>query len=107
MAAFEGLAFSFWAVWHLGTAFSIVPEARKLVRTGPYRWIRHPLYLAGYLIGLGLLAVKFSPAAIGLFLGFAVSQGLRMVYEEQVLSAALPEYREYRRRTWALVPYVF
>ncbi|MDO8690779.1 MAG: isoprenylcysteine carboxylmethyltransferase family protein [Dehalococcoidia bacterium] len=102
-----GLAVSFWAVWHLGPAFSIVPEVRTLVRSGPYRWIRHPLYLAGFLIGLGLLAATLSPAAIGLFLGFAGCQALRMGYEEEILAAKLPEYREYRRRTWALLPYVF
>ncbi|MDP2659497.1 MAG: isoprenylcysteine carboxylmethyltransferase family protein [Dehalococcoidia bacterium] len=102
-----GLALSFWAVWHLGPAFSIAPEVRRLVRSGPYRWIRHPLYLAGFLIGLGLLASRLSPAAIGLFLGFAGCQALRMGYEEEILAGKLPEYREYRRRTWALLPYLF
>ncbi|MCL4534576.1 MAG: isoprenylcysteine carboxylmethyltransferase family protein [Bacteroidetes bacterium] len=102
-----GLAFSFWAMWHLGTAFSLVPEARRLVATGPYRWVRHPLYLAGFVIGLGLLAVKLSPSALGLFLAFAGSQMLRLDYEEKVLTEGLPEYRSYRRRTWALVPYIF
>lgn len=102
-----GLAFSFWAVWHLGMAFSLVPEARRLVETGPYRWIRHPLYLAGFVIGLGLLAVAISPPALGLFLAFAGSQALRMEYEEKILAEALPEYDAYRRRTWALVPYIF
>lgn len=107
IASFMGLAFSFWALWHLGVSFSIVPEARHLVQTGPYRWIRHPLYLAGFVIGLGLLGAKLSPAALGLFLGFVGSQALRMDYEEQVLADTLPEYLDYRRRTWALLPYVF
>ena len=102
-----GLALSFWAVWHLGTAFSIAPEVRRLVTSGPYRWIRHPLYLAGFLIGLGLLAAKLSPASIGLFLGFVACQALRMGYEEEIMAAKLPEFAEYGRRTWALLPYVF
>lgn len=102
-----GLAVSFWAIWHLGPAFSIVPEARRTIQTGPYRWVRHPLYLAGLLIGMGLLAARFSPAALGLFLGFACCQALRMAYEEDILADRLPEYRDYQRRTWVLLPHIF
>ena len=102
-----GLSFSFWALWHLGTAFSIIPEARRLVQTGPYQWVRHPLYLAGFLIGLGLLGASFSTAALGLFVGFVGCQTLRMGYEERVLASELPEYRDYQQRTWALLPYIF
>ncbi len=99
-----GLGISFWAVWHLGTAFSLVPEARHLVTSGPYHWVRHPLYLAGFIIGLGLLVVKLSPGALGLFLGFALSQGLRMAYEEDVLAASFPAYEVYRKQTKSLLP---
>ena len=106
-ASVAGLGFSTWAVWHLGTAFSIVPEARRLVQTGPYRWVRHPLYLAGFIIGLALLAANFSPPALGLFLGFAGCQALRMACEEDLLARAFPEYDEYRRHTWVLLPYVY
>lgn len=107
LAAGAGLGFSFWAAWHLGAAFSLVPEARRLVTSGPYRWIRHPLYLAGFVIGLGLLLVGASTASLGLFLAFVASQALRIQYEEQVLIDALPEYREYRHRTWALLPHIY
>jgi protein-S-isoprenylcysteine O-methyltransferase Ste14 len=31
---------------HLGRSFSLVPQARRVVSAGPYRWIRHPLYLS-------------------------------------------------------------
>jgi len=107
IASVVGLAFSFWALWHLGTAFTIAPEARRLVQTGPYRWVRHPLYLAGFVIGLGLLLVNLSPSALGLFLAFACSQLLRIGYEEQVLGEALPEYHDYQQRTWALLPMIW
>jgi protein-S-isoprenylcysteine O-methyltransferase Ste14 len=103
---FAGIALSLWAVWHLGTAFSLAPEARHLVQTGPYRWIRHPLYAAGFVIAFGLLVVKLSPAAIGLFLGFVITQGLRIAYEEQLLSETWPEYKEYQQHTWMIVPFI-
>lgn len=102
-----GLGLSFWAVWHLRPAFSIVPEARRLIMTGPYRWVRHPLYLAGFAIGLGLLASRLSPAGLGLFIGFAYCQAWRMASEERLLAEHFPEYRQYQQRTWSLLPHVF
>jgi protein-S-isoprenylcysteine O-methyltransferase Ste14 len=101
-----GISLSLWAMWHLGASFSLGPEARHLVRTGPYKWVRHPLYAAGFIIATGLLVVKLSPASLGLFLGFVLVQGLRMYNEEHVLSLAMPAYRLYKQSTWALVPHI-
>lgn len=49
-----GVAVAFWARWHLGTNWSGVvtlKEGHELIRTGPYRAIRHPIY-TGILLGL-------------------------------------------------------
>jgi len=101
--AFGSLA----AVSHLGTSFSVMPEARKLVTSGPYALVRHPLYLAE-LVGVSGLVVEFQqPFAV--LLGGAVfaAQYWRTVFEERILLAAYPEYVAYRTRTGRFIPYVF
>jgi protein-S-isoprenylcysteine O-methyltransferase Ste14 len=101
-----GIGLSLWAAWYLGACFSLAPEVRGLVRQGPYRWVRHPLYTAGFIIGVGLLAIKLSPAALGLFLGFVLMQVARIYNEEHLLAESIPEYSDYRQATRAILPFV-
>jgi protein-S-isoprenylcysteine O-methyltransferase Ste14 len=95
------------AASRLGASFSMMPEARKLVTTGPYAMIRHPLYLAEMVGILGLVLQFEQPWA--LFLGVTVFglQYWRTVFEERVLTRAYPDYATYRARTWRFFPYVF
>jgi protein-S-isoprenylcysteine O-methyltransferase Ste14 len=94
------------AASRLGDSFSLMPEARKLVTTGPYAVIRHPLYLAEMVGILGLVLQFEQPWA--LFLGAAVFglQFWRTVFEERILTQAYPHYATYRARTWRFLPYV-
>lgn len=90
-------------VW-LGRSFSIMPEARRLVTTGPYGIVRHPLYLAEFIASMGVLMQFFSPYAAlisGTQAGFQI---LRMHFEERVLRSAFPDYAAYSRRTWRVIP---
>ena len=102
-----GTVGSLIAALRLGASFSLMPEARNLVTSGPYAFVRHPLYLAE-LIGVSGLVLQFQqPFAV--FLGAAVFavQYWRTVFEEQILQAAYPEYVAYRTRTGRFIPYVF
>jgi protein-S-isoprenylcysteine O-methyltransferase Ste14 len=92
---------------YLGQAFSIMPEARKLVTNGPYAIVRHPLYVAEEIGILGLVLQFEQPWATLLALAGIVLQVVRSEYEERVLLAAYPEYAEYRARTWRFIPFVF
>ena len=91
----------------LRRSFSLLPEARGLVVLGPYRWIRHPLYLAGLITSLGAMLRFRQPWALLVVLGNFVLQLLRMHYEEKVLTRAFPDYAEYSARTWRLVPGIY
>ena len=88
----------------LGRSFSIMPEARRLVTDGPYRWVRHPIYLYEVVIIFAMfLQYRSWPAAALFILIFGV-QMCRAVYEEKVLAATFPNFKDYCQKTNFLVP---
>jgi protein-S-isoprenylcysteine O-methyltransferase Ste14 len=99
-----GMLTSFVVLRWLGKAFSIMAEARRLVTHGPYRYVRHPLYICEELAVIGTFIQVMSPLALVIFIMHGVFQVRRMLNEERVLRATFPEYEEYARRTPRLVP---
>lgn len=96
----------------LGGAFrprAAAGPAVQLVRDGPYRWVRHPMYAAALLwaVGWPLIIASFAGAAVALaFLVPALAR--RMSREEADLRRVLgAEYAEYCRHTWQLVPFLY
>lgn len=97
------VAFPLWVIarLQLGSAFSFRPEARRLVTSGLYSKLRHPVYVFGTLASLAaLLTLQLWPLfAAGLALVPITLWRARR--EEQVLQDAFgAEYRRYRERTW-------
>ena len=89
----------------LGRSFSVMPEARRLVTSGPYSIVRHPLYLFEILGVVGiLLQVRSLPGVCLLALVVAL-QMARAHWEEQVLDRAIPEFAAYRRNVPFLIPH--
>jgi protein-S-isoprenylcysteine O-methyltransferase Ste14 len=104
-----GLAFgayvpAAWAALYLGRSFSLLPEARRLAASGPYRWVRHPLYAAYLLWGVGVLLADPTPAMLAVITTFATLLAARARVEEGKLAAALPGYAEYLARTGMFWP---
>ena len=99
-----GNGFAIYTLGCLGRSFSILPECRSLVTSGPYRLVRHPLYLAEEMAMAGAVIQFFSVLAVVLLAAQIAFQLARTHYEERVLRAAFPEYEAYRVRTWRLVP---
>ncbi|WP_437487521.1 isoprenylcysteine carboxylmethyltransferase family protein [Sorangium sp. So ce1014] len=103
-----GLALAVASIGWLGKSFSLMPEARRLVTGGPYRLVRHPVYLATVIQGAGLILLYPSTAALLIYAVEVVLQIIRMGYEERVLRDTFPEYDDYARRTSArLIPRVY
>ena len=92
---------------HLGRSISIMAEARRLVTSGPYRVIRHPLYLAEQLAIIGIFLQFLSWQAALILLVHFFFQVRRMLNEERVLTDTFPEYRSYADRTARLIPGVW
>lgn len=102
-----GTAWSVWALRYLGRNLSVIAQARQVADGGPYRLVRHPLYLGEMVSLLGLTVASGTIAAVAAWAAFVAMQVYRARREEQVLLAALPGYQDYRARTAALLPGVF
>jgi protein-S-isoprenylcysteine O-methyltransferase Ste14 len=102
-----GNAFAVYILTHLGRSFSILPESRKLVTSGPYQVVRHPLYLAEAVATLGALIAFLSPWAFLLVAVQITLQLVRIHYEEKVLRETFPEYNDYAKKTWRLIPWIY
>ena len=106
-----GLAIAIWARRHLGRNWSgeiSIKQEHQLIRSGPYRLLRHPIYtgILTMYAGLAIITGEWL-AVIGFAMGaFAYWRKIRL--EEAVLDQAFgPDYADYRRSTWALVPGLF
>jgi protein-S-isoprenylcysteine O-methyltransferase Ste14 len=85
-----------------------VARDQKVISTGPYAIVRHPMYAGGLLYLLGM------PLALGSYWGLLVLAAMmpaliwRLFDEERFLSKNLPRYTEYRAKVrWRLIPGVF
>jgi protein-S-isoprenylcysteine O-methyltransferase Ste14 len=100
-----GLLFAIASVAFLGRCFGVLPDVRGLVTRGPYRLVRHPLYLGELTAALGIAlgAQRWAPA-LGAWVVCLSLQLMRTMYEERSLRAEFPEYAPYAERTKRLIP---
>jgi protein-S-isoprenylcysteine O-methyltransferase Ste14 len=101
-----GSVMSTCALLWLGRAFSVTAQARRLVVTGPYAIVRHPLYLCEEISVLGIALAHLSIAAALIVAVQWTFQLRRMSNEEKVIDATFPEYAAYAARTPKIVPLV-
>jgi len=99
-----GPAVAIWAIFCLRRSFGIFVEVKEVVLGGPYRWVRHPMYM-GYMGMLaGLMLVNFS-AAFFILIPIQIALLLwRARLEETRLCEYSPEYRQNMNRTGFIFP---
>jgi len=105
-----GISISIWARHHLGKNWSGTPSIQQdheLVTSGPYRLVRHPIYTGLLLAMLGSSLVNDS-AWIIIFAINCFVFVRRVFVEEKIMMQLFPhQYREYKKRTKALIPFVW
>jgi protein-S-isoprenylcysteine O-methyltransferase Ste14 len=95
-----GAALVAWSVRELGSSLTPFPRPLpdgNLVQTGPYRLLRHPIYVGGIMFFAGLSLV-FSVYGLVLTAVLAAFWIAKARLEERLLSERFPQYAEYRRR---------
>lgn len=90
--ACAGEAMRIWAAGHL-------EKSREVTRTGPYRWLRHPLYAGSTLMGAGVAAASQSAVAAAVVAGYLLLTLPAAVRTEEAFLRAKfgAEYDDYRR----------
>lgn len=103
-----GLALFAWMFRHLGlnvTSTSMPRRNGTLVTTGPYRWVRHPMYTAVLLLVIAtVLLTANTVAALGGIGMFALLVARSRLEEERLVEKFGDAYRAYQRRTGGIVP---
>ncbi len=103
-----GLLFAIWARAYLGGNWSgavTVKVGHQLIRAGPYRWARHPIYSGMILAMIGTAMnrgqLRGAIAVVLLWIGFTIKSHI----EERVMTGTFGrEYEEYTRTTGGIVP---
>jgi protein-S-isoprenylcysteine O-methyltransferase Ste14 len=99
-----GVGFAVWALWYLGRSFGVAPSDRGLVQRGPYRFVRHPMYLGELFSFVVIAAGHPSWWNIVVLALTAITILLRIQWEEGLIAG----YSEYTNSVrWRLIPYVW
>ncbi|SRR5229473_2889590 len=103
-----GIAFAIWARFYIGQNWSsavTIKVGHELIRTGPYAWVRHPIYSGLLLATIGTALARREPrgllAIVLVWLGFSIKRRMEETFMRKTFG---PEYEAYSQSTGALIP---
>ena len=106
-----GIILGIWAILVMSKSkLNITPVPRNgssLINIGPYRFIRHPMYLALLLFLTPVVFYHTTNLGILVFGIFLVNLVLKLSYEEQLLLQSFKRYEDYQQHTWRLIPWIY
>ena len=104
------LVFGLWSMAMMKFKFNIFPElipGSKLITSGPYRYIRHPMYTAVLAITFIWLIDEFTPFRLTVWMVLLIDLVMKFKHEEKILLERYDNYREYKNRTKKLIPFIY
>lgn len=90
--------------------FNVAPlpkQGGKLVTTGVYQYLRHPMYLAQLLVFVPLIAEHYTIYRLMAWLILLFNLILKLGFEEKNLIRQFEGYAAYREKSWRLIPFVW
>ncbi|MFA5417997.1 MAG: isoprenylcysteine carboxylmethyltransferase family protein [Bacteroidales bacterium] len=90
--------------------FNITPSIKSngiLMEKGPYKYIRHPMYLAQVVVVVPLVVEYFTWIRLAVIIILIVNLLVKIQFEEKQLESHFPGYAEYRQKTWKLIPFIY
>jgi protein-S-isoprenylcysteine O-methyltransferase Ste14 len=100
-----------WAIHAMSNSrLNIFPDIRPgavIITTGPYKYVRHPMYLAVILFTASLLADHFTCFRLIIFIVLLTDLLFKIEYEEKKLNEAFSDYRQYRKHSGKLIPFIY
>jgi protein-S-isoprenylcysteine O-methyltransferase len=107
-----GMLFRLWSIQTLGNLFStrlIIQERHELITKGPYKYLRNPSYTGALItfVGFGFGVGNWLSATVLLFTALITYAWRIRVEERMLLEAFGRAYEDYKKRTWALIPFVW
>lgn len=107
-----GFIFRFWSIRVLDRFFTskvVIQSDHQLIRSGPYRYLRHPSYTGAWIAQIGISLLFQS--TIGLIFSVVVNffiYAYRISCEERALTEVFPyEYPEYKKSTSGILPFIY
>ena len=106
-----GILIAIWALFEMQKSkINIAPTPRKnatLVQSGIYKWLRHPMYLSLLLVFVPMLIENQNYINFSIFAIFAINIIFKLEYEEKLLLEFFSGYKDYKSKSWKLIPFIY
>jgi len=108
---FLSIILGLWAFKSMGlSSFSVFPDPKttgKISLSGPYKHVRHPMYTSVILFSIGMIIANPVWQMYLAVIVLIIDLLFKLSYEEKKLLEKFETYREYKKNSWSLLPFIY